>query len=74
LILPSCKNDTEYSLIINLSEDVAVENILISNHEEFSDSLSEIKFLGSIDYPSDKWLYLGTIFPITGEHDHQLDV
>ncbi|CDW90423.1 UNKNOWN [Stylonychia lemnae] len=74
LILPSCKNDIEYSLVINLSEDVAVENIVISNHEEFSDSLNEIKFMGNIDYPTEKWIPLGVIHPIVGEHDHQLDV
>lgn len=61
LILPSCKNEQDYSLIINLSEDVAVENIVVTNHEEFSDILSEISFYGSIDYPSDKWVKLGTI-------------
>lgn len=55
LILPSCRDGEEYSLIINLSEDVAVEHIVITNHEEFSDILSQIIFEGSIDYPSDKW-------------------
>ena len=37
LILPSCKESEEYELVINLSEDVAIDTILISNHEDFSD-------------------------------------
>lgn len=63
LILPSCNAEQEYSLIINLSEDVAVDTIVISNHEEFSDSLQEISFLGSIDNPPEKWVPLGTVYP-----------
>jgi len=74
LILPSCRDDQEYSLIINLSEDVAVDMIVISNHEDFSDTLREISFLGSIDYPPDKWVPLGIIRPLAGEHLHQLNV
>ena len=37
LILPSCKENEEYTLIINISEDVAIDTIVISNHEDFSD-------------------------------------
>ena len=44
LILPSCKENEEYTLIINLSEDVAIDTIVISNHEDFSDQLKEIEF------------------------------
>ena len=45
LILPDCsKDEKEYVLIVNLSEDVAVDAIVLSNHEEFSDTLSSITF------------------------------
>ncbi len=74
LILPSCNAEQEYSLIINLSEDVAVDTIVISNHEEFSDSLREISFLGSIDNPPEKWVPLGSVFPQNGEHHHLVNV
>ncbi len=50
-IMPSCKGNEVFSLIINLSEDVAVDTIVISTQEDFSDSLLEIEFMGSIDYP-----------------------
>jgi hypothetical protein len=75
LILPSCKDDEEYSLTINLSEDVAVSAVVVSNHEEFSDSLLEIEFTGSIDYPpSEKWLPLGSVHPRPGKHLHALRI
>ena len=74
LILPSCRDDQEYSMIINLSEDVAVDMVVVSNHEDFSDPLREISFFGSIDYPPDKWVPLGTIRPQAGVHLHQLNV
>lgn len=44
LILPDCKENSEYVLIVNLSEDVAVDTIVISNHEDFSDILSIMSF------------------------------
>jgi hypothetical protein len=72
LILPMCKSSQEYSLIINLSEDVAVDAIVTSNHEDFSDTLSEIQFMGSIDYPPERWVELGSIKPVIGEHEHRL--
>ena len=61
LILPKCLHDYQYSLIINLSEDVAIDTIVIGNHEDFSDPLSEISFFGSIDYPPDSWMELGRL-------------
>lgn len=50
-----------YDLIVNLSEDVLVDTIVVTNNEDFSDILSSIEFQGSIDYPQEKWLDLGTI-------------
>ena len=53
-------------LIINLSDDIVVEAIEVSNHEDFSESLMEIHVEGSIDYPSSKWLNLGVLsYPST---------
>lgn len=59
LILPECKEDQQYTLIVNLSEDVAVDTIVVSNHEDFSDILSSIEFQGSIEYPPEQWVQLG---------------
>jgi len=72
--LPKCLEDHQYSLIINLSEDVAIDTIVIGNHEDFSDPLSEIAFFGSIDYPPDSWLELGRLNPEAGKHEHALRV
>ncbi len=74
MILPECKGDQEYVLIVNLSEDVAIDTIVIGNHEDFSDLLSVIEFQGSIDYPPDVWLDVGSITPEPGRHEHVLTV
>ncbi len=59
LILPSCTEKEEYTLVINLSEDVAIDTIVMSNQEDFSDKLKEIEFQGSIEYPTEDWVFLG---------------
>ena len=67
LILPDCgatynlPQEELPNVIVNLSDDVVVESIEVSNHEDFSASLSEITVYGSIDYPPSKWVQLGTI-------------
>lgn len=38
-------------LIINLSDDLVIETIEVSNKEDFSESLFEITVEGSIDFP-----------------------
>lgn len=75
MILPECKENQEYSLIVNLSEDVLVDTIVITNHEDFSDILSSMKFQGSIDYPPEQqWIEIGAIKPVVGQHEHVLNV
>lgn len=67
LILPNCgtssysTNEDLPNVIINLSDDVVIESIEVSNHEDFSASLQEISVYGSIDYPATKWTHLGTV-------------
>ena len=51
-----------------------IETINILNHEDFSDKLEEIQLRGSIDYPPEKWMNLGSIHPIEGHHLHKLEV
>ena len=69
LILPDC-NTHNQELIINLSEEVGVEYIVASNHEDFSANLKEIQFYGSSDYPPKKWKSIGGISPVQGENYH----
>ena len=69
--MPECYKNKESSnsLVIHLSEDVTVETIMVSNHEEFSANLGEIQFYGSSEYPpvNGKWLNLTSIFPEKGQ-------
>jgi hypothetical protein len=32
--------------------------------------MSEIEFMGSIDYPPEKWVDLGSVKPVNGKHEH----
>jgi hypothetical protein len=49
---------------VGLADDVQVEDILVSNVEDFSANLGQIKFSGSIDYPpSQPWVEIGSIEP-----------
>jgi hypothetical protein len=74
LILKQCDEHANNSLVIHLSEDVTVDSILASNHEEFSVNLQEIQFFGSNDYPPKKWINLKSIFPREGEDSHLLEL
>ena len=47
LIMDHCNSEVNNSLVIHLSEDVTVDSILTSNHEDFSVNLAEIQFYGS---------------------------
>lgn len=53
------------TLVINLSDDLLIDTILVSNHEDFSSPLGHIAFYGSIDFPpkDDEWKLLGTLTP-----------
>ena len=60
LMIPNCGNkDTAQELVIHLAEEVAVDEILAENNEDFSASLKAIHFYGSSDYPSKKWQKIG---------------
>lgn len=75
LILPDCKEHKEYALIVNLSEDVLVDTIVITNNEDFSDVLGSIHFEGSIDYPPEhQWIDVGELRPAVNQHEHVLNV
>lgn len=63
LIIPNCTSTNDYEIIINLSEDIVIEEILLNNKEEFSANLKEIDVLGSIEYPTEKWIKLGSMIP-----------
>ena len=61
LSIPDCCSTQEEFVIVNLSDDLQVDTIIVSNREDFSASLATITVQGSIDYPTDSWYNLGTI-------------
>jgi hypothetical protein len=90
LILPDCSNTFIGSaedptslyehVVINLSDDVEIDAILISNNEDFSANLEEILLFGSSDFPppDNKWVKIGSIKPssssVAGSGVHLLDL
>ena len=77
LMIPHCNSQMpQHELIIHLSEEVAVEQILADNHEDFSANLDQIWFYGSSDYPpkGNKWKKIGEILPKYGEHFHLAEI
>jgi len=77
LILPDCSKadkkevsavsreateTTEY-LVINLSDDVEVDYIVISNNEDFSANPEEVNIFGASDFPppDNKWINVGSV-------------
>ena len=61
----NCNMKNHDEVIINLSDDVQIETILVDNHEDFSSQHGLIEFYGSIEYPppNDKWIKLGSLSP-----------
>jgi hypothetical protein len=68
LILPDCSHTqveseedptsiSEY-VVINLSDDVEIDTIMISNNEDFSANLEDILIYGASDFPpsDNKWI------------------
>ena len=74
LTVSECNSRRMEKLVINLSDDVLIDTILVSNHEDFSSPLGHIKFYGSIDFPpkDDEWSFLGTLRPEPADDGNQL--
>ena len=65
LTVSECNSSQTETLVINLSDDVLIDTILVTNREDFSSQLGVIAFYGSIDYPpqDEKWSYIGSLNP-----------
>ena len=65
-----CNSSRMETLIINLSDDVLIDTIMVSNHEDFSSPLGQVKFYGSIINPPSggNWRHLGTLNPKPDEY------
>ena len=65
----NCNSRSIDEVIINLSDDVQIDTIHVSNHEDFSAQHGLIEFYGSIEYPppNDKWINLGSLSPEESE-------
>ncbi len=65
MTVTQCNAQNKEEIVINLSDDVKIDTILVSNREDFSSPLGNMSFHGSIDYPpvDDNWTFLGTLQP-----------
>ncbi|KAI3996596.1 hypothetical protein MKX01_009428 [Papaver californicum] len=55
-----CSAEVKF-VVIELSEETLVDTIEIANFEHYSSNLRDFQVLGSLVYPTDKWLHLGNI-------------
>ena len=65
MIAGKTKNQSE-TVVLNLSDDIYIDTIVISEMEDFSAKLSEIILYGSIDYnggTTETWTKLGSVYP-----------
>jgi len=63
LTMSECNSQHTETLVINLSDDVQIDTILVNNKEDFSSPLGLISFYGSIDFPpeNNSWFFLGSL-------------
>ncbi|RZC73763.1 hypothetical protein C5167_049243 [Papaver somniferum] len=55
-----CSAEVKF-VVIELSEETLVDTIEVANFEHYSSNLRDFQVLGSLVYPTDKWLHLGNI-------------
>jgi len=75
--MPICNSQTLNSITIHLSEDVTVDSIVLTNKEDFSANLKEIRLYGTNDYPPENenmWINLSEIYPEYGDRIHLLEL
>ncbi|XP_043697874.1 SUN domain-containing protein 4-like [Telopea speciosissima] len=53
-----CSTEEKF-VVIELSEETLVDTIEIANFEHYSSNLKDFELLGSLVYPTDKWIKLG---------------
>lgn len=69
--------DAKKFVVIQLSEDVLVDELVISNEERYSSAVRELRATGSLKYPATEWVVLGNFtaanklgeqrFPVTAK-------
>eukprot|EP01083_Nonionella_stella_P117912 351827_1 len=55
----SCNEDRKW-FVIQLSEEIKVDTIVLSNLEHYSSNFRKFQLLGSTKYPTEHWTLLGT--------------
>ncbi|KAI3851638.1 hypothetical protein MKW92_039509 [Papaver armeniacum] len=55
-----CSAEVKF-VVIELSEETLVDTVEVANFEHYSSNLRDFQVLGSLVYPTDKWLHLGNI-------------
>ncbi|KAE9593952.1 putative Galactose-binding domain, SUN domain-containing protein [Lupinus albus] len=57
-LINPCSSEEKF-VIIELSEEILLDKIDIANFEHHSSNLKDFQLLGSLVYPTDKWVFLG---------------
>ncbi|KAF5741948.1 hypothetical protein HS088_TW10G00956 [Tripterygium wilfordii] len=55
-------------VVIELSEEILVDTVVIANFEHHSSNLKEFELLGSFVYPTEVWVKLGNFTAANGKH------
>ena len=68
-----CHEERKY-IVVGLSEDILVKQVVLSNHERYSSQLKEFQVLGSMSYPEAEWVDLGTYTAHPGITEQKFDL
>ncbi|KAJ0256331.1 SUN domain-containing protein [Hirschfeldia incana] len=63
-----CSTEDKF-VVIELSEETLVNTIKIANLEYYSSNLKEFEILGTLVYPTDKWVHLGNFTALNTKND-----
>ncbi|KAK4801195.1 hypothetical protein SAY86_021682 [Trapa natans] len=61
-----CSTEEKF-VVIELSEETLVVTVEIANFEHYSSNLKEFELLGSLAYPTDSWVKLGSFTALNGK-------
>ena len=68
-----CDEERKY-VVIGLSEDILVKQIVLANYERYSSHPKEFQVLGSQTYPDSTWIDLGTYTAQPGNNAQTFDL
>ncbi|CAI9094340.1 OLC1v1030065C2 [Oldenlandia corymbosa var. corymbosa] len=66
-LLNPCSAKEKY-VVIELADETSIDAVKIANFEHYSSNFKEFKLLGSLVYPTDTWISLGTFVAENVKH------